>query len=276
MSGLFTAWLESVKPGSTCEMDPVLEQAVDVARRALLDVVDAATVGEHVSVTCESRFTATHTFACLDSAYPGWNWVAVLARVPGEDSPVTVCETALLPGERALVAPPWVPWQDRLEPGDLGTRDVLPKKDVDPNLEGGFEQVGLAAGDNVDQIPNYELGLGRVRVLSPTGLANAASRWAKSEAGADGAYARQASAHCVTCGYLMPLAGSLRTQFGVCASEWSPFDGRVVALDAGCGAHSETDVRKRRDSEPTSVVDDTEEHFDMVESIGERDEPEDE
>ncbi|MFZ2514306.1 MAG: DUF3027 domain-containing protein, partial [Candidatus Lutibacillus vidarii] len=30
--------------------------------------------------------------------------------------------------------------------------------------------------------------------------------------------------------------------FGVCANEWSPADGRVVALGYGCGAHSETDV----------------------------------
>jgi len=30
--------------------------------------------------------------------------------------------------------------------------------------------------------------------------------------------------------------------FGVCANEWSPSDGRVVTLDHGCGAHSETDM----------------------------------
>ncbi len=30
--------------------------------------------------------------------------------------------------------------------------------------------------------------------------------------------------------------------FGVCANEWSPDDGKVVSLDHGCGAHSETDV----------------------------------
>ena len=30
------------------------------------------------------------------------------------------------------------------------------------------------------------------------------------------------------------------TVFGVCANEWSPDDGKVVSLDHGCGAHSET------------------------------------
>ncbi len=30
--------------------------------------------------------------------------------------------------------------------------------------------------------------------------------------------------------------------FGVCANPWSPDDGRVVAFEHGCGAHSETEV----------------------------------
>ena len=38
----------------------------------------------------------------------------------------------------------------------------------------------------------------------------------------------------------------------MCANEWSPSDGRVVSLDHGCGAHSETDVEH---PEPTSVGD---------------------
>jgi hypothetical protein len=46
----------------------------------------------------------------------------------------------------------------------------------------------------------------------------------------------------------MKLAGSPRTVFGVCANEWSPDDGRVVSVDHGCGAHSET-----RGPEPASL-----------------------
>ena len=34
----------------------------------------------------------------------------------------------------------------------------------------------------------------------------------------------------------------MRQMFGVCANEWSPSDGKVVSLDHGCGAHSQTDV----------------------------------
>ena len=42
--------------------------------------------------------------------------------------------------------------------------------------------------------------------------------------------------------FLTLLAGSLRTAFGVCTNEWSPDDGRVVSMDHGCGAHSETEA----------------------------------
>ena len=52
----------------------------------------------------------------------------------------------------------------------------------------------------------------------------------------------KATARCSTCGYFLPMAGALRSTFGVCANEWSPSDGRVISLDHGCGAHSETDV----------------------------------
>jgi len=43
--------------------------------------------------------------------------------------------------------------------------------------------------------------------------------------------------------FLQPaLQGALGQVFGVCANAWSPDDGKVVSLDHGCGAHSETDV----------------------------------
>ena len=42
-----------------------------------------------------------------------------------------------------------------------------------------------------------------------------------------------------SCGFYIPLAGSLRRAFGVCANVLSPEDARVVSFDHGCGAHSE-------------------------------------
>lgn len=249
----------AVKPArSTPEkvvLDAQLAAAIDVARSAIAEVAGSSVIGEHLGALAEGTRLVTHYFVCTDPSYRGWRWVAVLARAP-RSKKVTVCETALLPGPDALVAPEWVPWDQRLEPGDLTPRDTLPKVDADPNLQPGYQQTEDNSADNIDQIANFEFGIGRERVLSPEGISSAATRWANSDAGAEGEFSTRASAHCSTCGYFMPIAGSLREQFGVCANAWSPFDGRVVQLDSGCGAHSETDVR-RPDTEPAeAVVDD--------------------
>jgi hypothetical protein len=56
--------------------------------------------------------------------------------------------------------------------------------------------------------------------------------------------ARSAPAHCGTCGFYLPLAGSLRAVFGTCGNEISPADGHVVHAEYGCGAHSEAEVEQ--------------------------------
>jgi hypothetical protein len=56
----------------------------------------------------------------------------------------------------------------------------------------------------------------------------------------------------------MPLAGSLRQAFGVCANEFSPADGRVVSLSYGCGAHSEAAVMPTPPRPAPPVIDETE------------------
>ena len=88
-----------------------------------------------------------------------------VARVP-RAKVATVCETNLLPGPEAVLAPEWLPYADRLAPGDLGAGDVLPRRLDDPNLEAGFEATG---DEDVDQMAFFELGLGRPRVLALEG-----------------------------------------------------------------------------------------------------------
>ena len=81
-------------------------------------------------------------------------------------------------------------------------------------------------------------------MLSPEGRSEAAERWLAGEFGPRQISSRgrrgTVQASCTSCGFLMKLSGSLRQEFGVCTNEWSPADGRVVHLDFGCGAHSET------------------------------------
>ncbi len=223
---------------ATATLDPVLTTAVDLARAAAEEVAGRPElVGEHLRAVREDDRVVTHLFATTAPGYLGWHWAVTVARVP-RGRTATVSEVELLPGDGAVLAPAWVPWSERLQPGDLGPGDVLPFVDDDERLEQGFE----ATGDlDVDVMAFFELGLGRERVLSPLGRSEAAERWYRGTSGPTAPTAVAASAPCSTCGFLLLLGGSLRTEFGVCANEWSPEDGHVVSMDHGCGAHSQTD-----------------------------------
>ena len=211
--------------------------AIELARHALEEVTDPITVGEYVAATPDAERLVTHLFDCTLSGYRGWRWAVTLSRVP-RGRTATVCEMALLPGEEALLAPAWVPWAERLEPGDITRSDRLPRKETDERLEPGWE----ATGEDADAVALDELDLGRPRVLSAQGVASAAERWYGGDHGPDAEGVRKAHATCSTCGFFVPMAGALRAIFGVCANEWAADDGSVVSLDHGCGAHSETDL----------------------------------
>ena len=211
--------------------------AIELARHALEEVTDPITVGEYVAATPDAERLVTHLFDCTLSGYRGWRWAVTLSRVP-RGRTATVCEVELLPGEEALLAPAWVPWAERLEPGDITRSDRLPRKETDERLEPGWE----ATGEDADAVALDQLDLGRPRVLSAQGVSSAAERWYGGDHGPDAEGVRKAHATCSTCGFFVPMAGALRAIFGVCANEWAADDGSVVSLDHGCGAHSETDL----------------------------------
>ncbi|MGG5258179.1 DUF3027 domain-containing protein [Phycicoccus avicenniae] len=218
--------------------DSTLKGAVEVAREAALAVADGDAVGEHLGMAMDEERLATHYFACTAPAYRGWRWAVSVSRV-ARSKAVTVCEANLVPGEGSMLSPDWVPYAARLAPGDLGAGDVTPYLEADPLLEAGFEATG---DEDVDAVGFWELGLGRPRVLSAEGRDVAAQRWYDGENGPSAAVAVKAPMPCSSCGFLVPMAGALRSVFGVCANAWSPSDGKVVSLDHGCGAHSEVDV----------------------------------
>ena len=211
--------------------------AIELARHALQEITDPITVGEYLAAAPEAERLVTHLFDCTLSGYRGWRWAVTLSRVPRSRT-ATVCEMALLPGEEALLAPAWVPWAERLEPGDITRSDRLPRKETDERLEPGWE----ATGEDADAVALDQLDLGRPRVLSAQGVSSAAERWYGGDHGPDAEGVRKAHATCSTCGFFLPMAGALRAIFGVCANEWAADDGSVVSLDHGCGAHSETDL----------------------------------
>jgi hypothetical protein len=150
-----------------------------------------------------------------------------------------------------LLAPAWVPWHERLRPGDLSVGDVLPATEDDPRLVPAYAAEDDAAEDPEAQAVADELGLGRERVMSAEGRAEAAGRWAAGEFGPRSPMARHAPGPCGTCGFWLPLAGSLRGRLGACGNAYAPADGRVVTVDYGCGAHSQATLAA---GEPVEVV----------------------
>jgi hypothetical protein len=237
-------------PSATDGAD-VLAGAVDLARAAATESAgDPDLVGEHLGSVSETPTgpdgapeevlgeVRTHTFATRLPGYVGWHWAVTLARVPGEQT-VTVDEVVLLPGDQALLAPAWVPWHERLRPGDLSVGDVLPATEDDPRLVPAYATGDDAADDPEAQAVATELGLGRERVMSQEGRGEAAARWVAGDFGPTSPMARHAPGPCGTCGFFLPLAGSLRGMLGACGNGYSPADGRVVTTDYGCGAHSQ-------------------------------------
>ena len=236
--------------------DKACIEAVDLARSAAAEVGRSEWVGEHLTHKVEGTRLVTHCFTCLDPAYPGWNYAVTVVRA-ARAKRVTVNEVVLLPGEGALVAPEWVPWKERLRPGDVGAGDLLPTEEDDERLMPGYAQVPESEleAEGVDQQMIWELGLGRRQVLSETGREQAAERWYNGAAGPHSPIAAAAPAQCATCGFLTPLAGELRKVFGVCTNEFAPDDGKVVSLDHGCGAHSEVRTPRSQNEPVAPVID---------------------
>jgi hypothetical protein len=127
--------LLTVSPGRarSKEPDEACAQAVDLARGAAEDMAIPGLVGEHLGVTADGDRVVTHRFSCLDPAYRGWCWAVTVARASRAKN-VTIDETLLVPGPEAILAPDWVPWKERLLPGDLGVGDILPAPPDDARL----------------------------------------------------------------------------------------------------------------------------------------------
>lgn len=262
-------------------------EAVDLARAAAEEAAAPGVVGEHAGLVSEGDRVVTHFFESKELGYRGWRWAVTVARA-SRAKIVTLDEVVLLPGPDALLAPEWVPWSERLRPGDMGPGDLLPTDAEDLRLEPGYtgedeplpsapvseemaelveaEDAELTAGtpSHLPVVPSRgsiasvaeELGMRRARVLSRYGLHVAADRWEDSF-GAQTPMAQAAPAPCVSCGFLVPLGGSLGQAFGLCANEFAPADGRVVSLSYGCGGHSEAAVMPKPPQPAAPVIDET-------------------
>jgi len=216
-----------------------VQELIEEARAAAIDAAgDADSVGPHLTFDASAGDGyGAHTFACTLPGYRGWAWHVIVA-LPEGDAP-TVSEACLLPGSDALLAPAWVPWAERVRPGDLEPAMVLPYVADDPRLVQGFEVTDDADDDAMEL---WEWGMGRARMLGPEGRTDAAERWYRGTHGPTAAAAIASTQPCASCAFFVAMPGSFRAMFGVCSNEWSASDGKVVSLDHGCGAHSETEA----------------------------------
>jgi len=247
------------------ELDEACAQATDLARAAAEEIAGPGQVGPHEGAEAEGDRVVTHLFACLDPAYTGWQWAVTVSRA-ARSKLVTVSESVLLPGTGSLLAPEWVPWSNRVRPGDLGVGDLLPSGWDDERLvpvvmlEGDDGVLELAGDDS------SEAGAGRARVLSAIGRDATARRWYSGEHGPGTPLASAAPGPCMTCGFLVRLGGPLGRVFGACANEFAPDDGQVVSLDHGCGAHSDAVTPTGSYDIPVPVIDEI--GFDLVDAPG--------
>ena len=108
------------------------DKAIEVAREAILEIAEGE-VGAHIGVAGLSSNVATHRFEASVPGYNGWEWNAVVACATGSTW-VTVNEVALMPARDALQAPDWVPYSERLRPGDLGPGDIMEPAPDDERL----------------------------------------------------------------------------------------------------------------------------------------------
>ena len=146
---------------------------------------------------------------------------------------------------------------------ELSPRDLILPLFVRPG-KGVRQEIGSMPGNyqlSVDTLVEEvgaarELGMRRARVLSRYGLHVSADRW-EDAYGSKTPMAQAAPASCVSCGFLVPIGGSLGQAFGVCANEFSPADGRVVSLAYGCGGHSEAAVMPKPPQPAPPVIDET-------------------
>ncbi|MBF4554072.1 DUF3027 domain-containing protein [Corynebacterium sp. DSM 45110] len=234
--------IESVssKNSGKTSVNPILftEDAVQVALEALGEIADSSdAIGEHLAAIVEGDLVV-HRFRCHMAGYPDWEWVAVLASVPGTRA-ITINEVGLQAGKKATRAPEWVPYEDRVLPGDLGPGDTLPPRHDDERLSSWRE---LTTNGGFPRNPEA------AQTLSERGLKETVQRWRTGEYGPNSEFAEQASMMCRTCAFYLPF-NSVETNFGACTNEFSA-DGHVVHATFGCGAHSATKEQSESAASP--------------------------
>lgn len=127
------------------KLDPLLAADVETARKAVLEIAPENEVGEHAGVKAEDDRVVTHLFESHVRGYKGWQWFAVLARVP-RGKVATVSEVGLLPSDRSLLSPEWIPWAERVRPEEKKQAEAEAEAE-----EAGGDAGKIAGGNSTGQ-----------------------------------------------------------------------------------------------------------------------------
>lgn len=121
-----------------------------IAQAAAIEVADEdSQVGDFVEAIDLGDNVTDFRFETRVRGYEGWQWSVTLYHDVELDH-WTVNESSLVPTDKALRPPEWIPWKDRLEPTDLAVTDSIGTDPDDPRMEEGFRKTEPAEpGENV-------------------------------------------------------------------------------------------------------------------------------
>lgn len=216
-------------------------RATDIAREAVIAEAGEAALGAFLKRHEVDETVFDYVFAARLPGYRGWHWSVMVVELT-EDANPTINGVYLLPGERALRTPTWVPWSTRVRPGDHGVAELLPEADADLRLVPGYVADASDEWWGTSTAFWWQVGLGRKHMLSVAGRDQLVERWYASSRGPDVNREEpltDSDFRCSTCAFFIPLSGAVGSVFGGCVNVFSHDEGTVVSFDHGCLAHSE-------------------------------------
>lgn len=134
---------------------PDPKRFLDVARAAAVENAGDKAVSSFIEVIDEGDGAYSFVFDAKLEGYKGWHWSVTLFD-SGDEAP-TISEVVLMPGEKALLAPAWVPWSERLADwkalqAELEAQAALDAKEAAENAEGEDEDE-----DESDELDDVEV-----------------------------------------------------------------------------------------------------------------------
>lgn len=112
-----------------------------LAEKAAKESSPQGGVGKFLGTLDEEAKVVSYRFEANLKGYVGWEWHVVVFQEK-KTSPATVSEVVLLPGEKAIIAPGWVPWSER--------RAELEKEPAEDSAVADLEEAENSEDDSED------------------------------------------------------------------------------------------------------------------------------